>query len=185
MLLLYHQTDSSWFTGTIEYFFAPVFVAFVAYYVFGQFDERKKRKMYSLLGVELLSTLIEEIQTGSTLIKQTLDPNNNNFPNPLPRRSWNGINTISADILLRIYKVTNGIPDKGFPAKQIRIHTKNYFEYIVTNWDEVPMIATKRGNFKNVAMTMSSYDEATTKVLLMLNHVQSLLENNAKRWFPK
>ncbi len=185
MILLCTQTDSSWFTGLIQYFIAPFIVAALAYYLFGLRDEYKRRKKYSILGAELLSTLIEEVNTGKNIIEQTLNPESEILPNPLPRKSWNGISTIQDEILLRIFEVSNGISEIGFPAKEIRIHTKNYFEHIVTNWDAVSMTAVKGQDFKRIAYTMSSFYEATNNVLLMLKHVKDLLEKNAKKTFPK
>lgn len=130
--------------------------------------------------------MIEEVRLGRDLIRNTLDPANNVFPNPLPRKSWNGINTITDEVLLRIFAVSNKIPDVGFPAREIRSHTKNYFDHMVTNWDQVINEAVERRNFKGYAQTnYPSYDQAATGVLEMLEHVRKLLEKNSRRIWPK
>ncbi|MFZ5552576.1 MAG: hypothetical protein ACOZCO_05640 [Bacteroidota bacterium] len=186
MIILCTQTnDSSWLAGFVQYFFAPFAVAAISYYLFGLRDEYKNRRNYSRLGVEQISTLIEEVETGLKLIKETLDPNHHVFPNPLPRKSWSGISTIQDQVLLRILAVCADKPDKGFPSREIRIHCKNYFEHIVTNWDAVIQVAVKGQDYKAIARTMSTYEEATTGVLEMLKNIKHHLSNNIITPFPK
>lgn len=182
ILCIHSESNDFWFGNFMEYFFLPFFVAATSYYLFGRIDENKKRKKYSILGVELLSTFVEEVDAGLKSIKETLNPESIKTPILLPRKSWHGINTISDEILLRIFEVSKGLPDKGFPAQQIRIHLKNYFEHMVTNWDQV---AKSKGMYKQVAQGFSSYEESATKVLEMLVHIRFLLEENAKKKFPK
>jgi enamine deaminase RidA (YjgF/YER057c/UK114 family) len=182
MIILCTERNDVWLSGFIQYFFAPFVVAAVSYYLFGLRDEYKKRKNYSKLGVELISTLIEEVETGRDIIRNTLDPANNKFFGNLPHKSWSGINTIQDEILLRIFAVSEGIPEQGFPARQIRTHLKNYFEHLIPNWETIHT----SGVMANVAaQRFASYDKLATQVLQMLAHIRSLLEQNTNRIFPK
>ena len=182
MIILCTETNDTWLSGFIQYFFAPFIVAAVSYYLFGLRDEYKKRKNFSKLGVELLSTIIEEVETGRNIIRNTLDPSNNKYPGNLPNKSWSGINTIQDEILLRIFAVSENTPEQGFPAKQIRTHLKNYFEHMIPNWET---IHTSGKIPSEAAKLWASYDGIATQVLQMLVHVRSLLEQNTKRLFPK
>jgi hypothetical protein len=178
--------DPNWIQNLTETIIAPFVVAAVTYFLFGKVDELRKRKNYSKLGVAILDTLIEEVKLGRDIIRNTLDPNNRVVPNPLPRKSWNGINTITDDVLLRIFEVSKKSKDVGFPAKEVRSHTKNYFDHMVPNWDLVINEAVQGKDFKAYASArFSTYDKAATGVLEMLDHIKTLLENNSKRIWPK
>ncbi|MFW9876758.1 MAG: hypothetical protein ACFFG0_26995 [Candidatus Thorarchaeota archaeon] len=165
---------------------APLLVASIAYFLFGKLDELKKRKSYSKLGAIIIHSLIEEVKNGRDSIRNILDPKNNSRPVRLPRKSWNGINTISDEVMLRIIELSKRNKDIGFPSVQIRIHTKNYFDHMVTNWDNVVDQANKRNDYKAFAMkAFPKYDEAATSVLDMLENVKSMLENNSRKLIPK
>ncbi len=180
------NNDPSWIQKFAETIFAPFTVAAVTYFLFGKVDELRKRKNYCMLGVAILDTLIEEVKLGRDIIRNTLDPTNNGLPSPLPRKSWNGINTITDEVLLRIFEVSKKSQDVGFPAKAVRSHTKNYFDHMAPNWDQVINEAVQGRNFKAYAQTRySSYDQASTGVLDMLEHIKTLLEENSKRIWPK
>jgi len=179
-------SDPSWIQKLVETILAPFTVAAITYFLFGKVDELRKRKNYSKLGVAILDTLIEEVKLGRDIIRNTLDPTNNVFPNPLPRKSWMGINTISDEVLLRIFEVSKKSPDVGFPARAVRSHTKNYFDHMVPNWDQVINEAVQGRDYKAYAKaTFSSYDQAATGVLVMLEHIKTLLENNSRRIWPR
>lgn len=178
-----HETN--WLQGFSGNFIAPFAVAAVSYYLFGKVDELRKRRNFSRLGVCIIDTLIEEVERGRDSIRNTLDPNNSSFPNYLPRKSWNGINTITDEVLLIILEVTKDIKDEGFPAQEIRIHTKNYFDHIVTNWDQVVDTAKIDPNYKSYFLNLQSYDDAATGVLEMLKHIKKLLQSNSNKIFPK
>lgn len=178
--------DPNWLQAFTENVIAPVIVAAVAYFLFGKIEILRRRRSYSILGVAVLSSLIEEVQNGRNIIRDTLTVNNNVLPNALPRKSWTGINTITDEILLRILAVTKGNKDIGFPATEIRIHTKNYFEYMAVNWDQVVEAARHDPDYKTIVrLQYFTYDEAATGVLNMLENIRGLLEDNSKKWFPR
>ena len=189
MILLCTQTDNTWLNGVTEYFFAPIVVAFVAYYGFGKFEERKNHKMNSLLGVEILTMLMQEVETGIDFLNKSIGPDKTLIHNSLPHKCWNGINTISDDILLRIFVLSKKLPDDERNPKQIRIFTKNYFDIIIESYEKVceDMYITHKGepiSDKNLKFVRHITVESG-KVLEMLRISRSLLEKNAKTLFPK
>ena len=160
----------------------PIAVSAITYFAFGKVDELRKRRNQSKLGASILHTLAEEVKNGRDFIRKTLDPTNTEPPHHLPRKSWLGINTINDEVLLRILAVTKGVTDVGFPAFEIRIHTKNYFDHMTPNWDKV----CENANPKTYATAeCSTYDAAATGVLDMLNHIEKLLDDNSTKMFPK
>lgn len=168
----------------LKNFLMPFLVAIISYYLLSSRAEMISRKNYSLLGAELLSTLIEEVETGKHFIKKALDPKDDSFPYPLPRKSWTGINSIPDEVLLRILRISEGEPLEGFSLNRIRTHCKNYFEHIVVNWDQVYNEANQMRDYKLVAISLASYEDATDNVLKMLVQAQRLLEENSKKCFP-
>ena len=179
-------SETTWTQTFAENVVAPVLVAAIAYFLFGKIDELRKRRSYSKLGIAILNTLIEEVQNGRDSIRNILDPMISTIPNPLPRKSWNGINTIPDEVLLRILEVTKKKKDIGFPSNEIRIHTKNYFDHMTSNWDQVVSVATQGHDFKKYArQNFPKYDKAATGVLDMLKNIKQLLEENSKRLLPK
>jgi hypothetical protein len=57
---------------------------------------------------------------------------------------------------------------------------------MVPNWDLVINEAVQGKDFKSYAIaTFSTYDQAATGVLDMLNHIKTLLESNSKRIWPR
>ncbi len=180
------SNDPTWIQNLIQNVIAPLIVASVAYFLFNMLDELKKRRNNSKLGVAILDTLIEEVRIGRNTIRNILNPLDKSLPNHLPFKSWNGINTITDDVLLRIFEVSKNVTDIGFPAREIRSHTKNYFDHMIPNFEQIIALADGGGDYKTAAkLTFSSYDQAATGVLEMLEHVRSLLEQNSRRIWPK
>ena len=157
----------------------PLCVAVLTYFVFGKWDELKKRRNQSKLGVAVMSTLKEEVEIGLNIMKHvtTIGGSGQDL---LPCKSWQGINTISDGVLIRILEVTKNSPIVGFPSSEIRIHTKNYFDHMVENWNDAcrNRISLRSSNF-------AIYPEAAQKVLSMLENVKSLLEKNSNKLWPK
>jgi hypothetical protein len=188
LLLIYPSLpdETTWLQNLSEDILAPFAVAAISYFLISKVDEYRIRRNYSQLGAAILHTLIEEVEIGRTIIKNTLDPNDNSHPAPLPRKSWNGINTVPDDVLLRILELGKCAPAVGFPTNEIRTHTKNYFDHMVLNWDQVIEIVKQKQNFKGFAkLNFPEYEEAATNVLNMLVHIRGLLLKNSKRVFPK
>lgn len=183
IIICIHETN--WLQNLTQSFLAPFCVAAVSYFLISKVDDLRKRRSYSRLGGAIIHTLMEEVELGRNIIRSTLDPNNNSLPHALPRKSWNGINTVPDEVLLRILELGKHTESVGFPTNEIRTHTKNYFDHMVPNWDEVVALAKQNKNFKGFAqMNYSNYDEAATNVLNMLNHVKGLLDKNSNKTFP-
>jgi hypothetical protein len=183
--------ETTWIQTFIQNVVAPLIVASVAYYLFGLRDELKKRKNYSRLGAAIIQSLIEEVRTGANSIDAILNNKEGNKPILLPRKSWNGINTIPDDVLLRILAFDNQNGD-GFKINEVRIHLKNYFDHMVPNWDYVVEFSKKDIPFRPdinyiiyAKKTFPDYDKAALGVLKMLENIEDLLLKNTKKTFPK
>lgn len=163
----------------------PCVVAFLTYFVFKLFEERKKHKIDSLLGVEVLTMLIEEVKIGQYLIKNTCKPENNLIPDSLPHLCWNGVNTISNDILLRIFEVSKSKSNEEYPEKNIRLYCKDYYEKIIPEWNSaISKVDTIDATY-NFKIRFGERIATVNELILMLTRVRSLLEKNAEKIFPK
>lgn len=129
---------STWIKEIIDKAIIPILVGAISYVLFRGLDERKKRKTYSTLGAIIIDSLIEEVSTGIDIINGTLQRNAQFSRQNLPSKSWSGINTFSDEVLLRIIRVSNGVqPNGSFHPKDIRKHTKNYFDHMCFNWNNL------------------------------------------------
>jgi len=164
--------------SVVDNFALPFAVAVVSYWLFAKNDEYKKRKNYSRLGVAIIDALIEEVQNGLKLLENAKNTGTVSA-DKLPRKSWSGMSTIPDDVLLRILEVSKKIKPIGFHPSEIRIHCKNYFEHMTTNWDGV--ISGKL----SALHYLSTYPEAAKGVLAMLEQTKELLHENSTKLFPK
>lgn len=160
----------------IDNFALPFAVAVITYWLIKKHDERINRKNYSTLGVAIMESLLEEVNNGIKIMK-------NQQLIPLPVKSWNGIMTVSDDVLLRIIGVARNKKSIGFAPKEIRIHCKNYFEFMATNWET----AIKSNSPQNIQslINQGKYVQAAEGVRDMLVQCRDLLEENAKKMFPQ
>jgi hypothetical protein len=161
----------------------PLIVGITTYLLLRKLDDWKKRKSQSKLGAANLSALIKEVQTGIGIIKDSQIPTIT-ASNPLPVKSWNGMSTISDDTLLRILEVSDNVQVKGFSPNDIRIHCKNYFDHMASNWENAITNANWRVNTQNLIVN-GKYIDAATGVLEMLKQSRDLLIENSKKYFPK
>ena len=159
----------------IEKFIIPITIAVITYLLFKKHDEYIKRRQYSILGVAVMESLLEEVKNG-------IDIMNNLRSATLPVKSWDGTKTVSDDVLLRIIAVSEYIRPSGFPPREIRIHCKNYFEHMSTNWEGA--VKQGRAAMHNL-VNNGQYVQAADGVKTMLIECKDLLEENSKRMFPK
>jgi hypothetical protein len=139
-----------------------------------------------MLGAAVCDSLIEELRNGVKMLSDTQKAVAvGQLPTgQLPRRSWNGMQTISDDILERLLCLTKGRANRGFPIQEIRIHLKNYFDHMIPNWDQ----ATSSPQWQSAVqqfLGQCGYVKAAEGVLQMTEDARSLLESNSTRWFPK
>ena len=120
-----------------------------------------------------MESLLEEVNNGINIMK-------NQQLIPLPVKSWNGVTTVSDDVLLRIIAVSRNKKSVGFTPQEIRIHCKNYFEYMATNWET----AIKSNSPQNI-QSLGGYVQAAERVRDMLVQCRNLLEENATKVFTK
>ncbi|MHB8409765.1 MAG: hypothetical protein ACYDHY_17050 [Acidiferrobacterales bacterium] len=101
-----------------------------------------------MLGVIIIESLLEEVRGGLKIMQSTLQRIEMNgcsaalVPKPLvPCASWEGMNTIPDNVLLRIIATADKVEPRGFPPSQVRIHCKNYFVHMGTNFNGCPFDA--------------------------------------------
>lgn len=160
----------------IEKFLIPIAVAVITYWLLKKSDEYIKRRQYSTLGIAIMESLLEEVNNGIDIMTSTQLIQ-------LPVRSWDGVKTVSDDVLLRIIAVSKGIRPVTFPPREIRIHCKNYFEHMSANWSTAIQQAKK--NNLSPLQALGNYVDAAKNVKAMLTQCKELLEENVKKAFPK
>jgi hypothetical protein len=172
--------NSNWDFNVIDNLILPFIVAIIIYWIAGRSDENKRRKNNSILGVVIIESLLEEIDTGVKIFRDTINGQTINPMSP-PRKSWTGMQTIPDDVLLRIIAVSKkeDLKDHWHP-RRIRSHCKNYFEHMCTNWDNA---ITSQTPIQIIKTSYSNYVEAAEGVQKMLNRAKTLLDNNSKKWF--
>lgn len=165
--------------NVIEKFLVPIAVASITYWLFKKNDESIRRRQYSTLGVAIMESLLEEVNNGINIMR------NRNL-NPLPVRSWDGVNTVSDDVLLRIIAVSKDVQPVSFLPREIRIHCKNYFEHMSANWAVAIQRSTPSDDAQlRVLIDHRQYVQAAEGVRAMLTQCRQLLEDNASKIFPK
>lgn len=163
----------------IEKILVPIIVAAITYFLFKMHDECIKRRQYSTLGVAIMESLLEEVINGINIMR-------NQQLNPLPVKSWDGVKTISDDILLRIIAVSKDVQPIDFPPREIRIHCKNYFEHMSDNWaSAIINVSQNRQRQLQSFIDVSLYVQAAEGVKAMLIQCKELLENNSRKTLPK
>ena len=169
--------------GLILNFIFPFLVAVVSYILLNKLDKWKERRNQSILGAVIIESMIEEVEIGYDYINKTLTSEDHMHPGIPPRKSWNGMNTIPNEVLLRIIATTKNIKPKSFPPRQIRTHCKNYFDHMLTNWDTAKNTISLTP-FDYVKSNYPKYGEAAFKVLTMLEQTRDILLFNSKKWLP-
>ena len=172
----------------------PILIALASYAMVDRLGEWKKRRQFSLLGVAIIDTLLEEVLAGTKQMNlafkatQTLgEP----VPNRLPTSSWNGMHTIPDEVLLRIIAASDSASTIGLHPRSIRTHCKNYFAQICTTYNSVLESPDASGHWRTGLVHLLSdlpqggYISAANEVVAMLEATKSLLSKNAKRWLPK
>ena len=168
----------------------PVVIGVLAFLASHSVSSWRDRKRQSLLGTAVCDSLIEEIKNGIALMSQTQQAlNGTQLPTgKLPRRSWAGMQTISDQVLERLLCLSQGRQNRGFPIREIRVHLKNYFDHMISNWDQVTDAATQGLRWQDIAqhyLTQGRYLEAAHRVLEMTEDARKLLDQNSTKWFPK
>jgi hypothetical protein len=174
---------SSWIKDIVDKGIIPLLVGAISYLLFRGLDERKKRKSHSTLGVIIIDCLLEEVGTGIKILQEAFDPKVAFPMTNLPHKSWMGINTLPDEVMLRIISVSKDVKATGsFNPKDIRKHTKNYFDHMCLSWNSALIPGITR---ETMTATFKKYPEAAEGVRKMLVQTKQLLENNSKQLFPK
>jgi hypothetical protein len=168
----------TWIQNTVQNVLFPLLVGGLTYLLVAKLDEWKKRRSYSKLGAAIIESLIEEVKTGIAILDDVQNPQPTATPSLLPKKSWNGMTTIPDEVLLRIIEVSDKVIPKSFHPREIRIHCKNYFEHITSNWEQDLMTG-------KWMLKANRYSIPMRKVLEMLTQTKHLLIMNSKRWMPQ
>ena len=182
--------NSSWIKGIIENALIPFSVGAISYVLFRGLDERKKRKNFSKLGIIIIRSLLEEINTGIDIIKANLPSQTVQLQN-MPSASWININTIPDEVLLRIISISEKVRQNvDYHPRDIRSHTKNYFEHMCVTWGQNVSIVANAINNKtpipsNLHDTAVAFQRPAEHVKILLEQTIQLLDKNSKKWFPK
>ena len=175
--------NPSWLIEIIKSGLIPLIVGTISFLFFRGLDESKKRKTFSTLGTIIMDSLIEEVSNGYEIMKDAVTAKAPKAPSLVPFKSWDGLKTIPDEVMLRIISVSKKAKPIGkFYPKDIRMHAKNYFEYMVSNWNNA---VNERYEPQVFPTTFKIYPESAKGVLDMLFQIKQLLEDNSESWFPK
>jgi hypothetical protein len=142
--------------------------------------EQKRNK--SLLGVAVIDSLMEEVRTGYKILLSAKQMGTTN--QLLPFKTWSGMQTVNDEVLLRIIAVSKDEESHGpFHPREIRTQCKNYFEFLVGNFNKEVSARQPLKPFFNG--TGDKFDESTKGVLDMLQWAKELLEQDANSRKPK
>ena len=163
----------------------------LTYLFTSQIGEWKNRKNISLLGEIVLEGLQEEIRTGIGLMNDLQRWANGTGhdilqPRLLPTASWDGMNTISDDIMLRIIATS-----PPHIANKLRCDCKNYFAHICTNINYTLSRQREIASLlaKDILKYLSSADKGNYLVASQnlyddIEKIKDTLKNNANKLFP-
>lgn len=171
--------------------FVPILVSILTYFFVSLRDEIKKRKNFSRLGVAIIETLLEEVNTGIRIFTEL-----QNFKvedkKPIgipPSASWFGMNTLSDEVLLRVLAVSKSQDQKNhWHPKKIKIHCKNYFDHMVGSLMNLFEAQKNKYGWEIFAKRLvesGKYIEAAEGVRSMLINARDLLEKNTTSLIPK
>jgi hypothetical protein len=173
-------------------FLLPIILGILAFIASNSFNSWRSRRRQSLLGSVILQSFIEEVENGIKILEAVQAMLNSQQPQvmvgTLPRGSWSGIQSVSDELLERIICTTKNKSFSGFPPKEIRIHLKNYFEHMCTNFDSVTNAIALGSNWQVGAQSYimrGKYIDAAKGVLQMLKDAQQLLDKNSEALWPK
>ncbi|MHB8390048.1 MAG: hypothetical protein ACYDBH_10755 [Acidobacteriaceae bacterium] len=138
-----------------------------------------------------MESLLEEVRGGFKIMQDTLQRIEMHGQSAaavlkpeLPGASWEGMNTIPDNVLLRIIATADNVEPRGFPPSQVRIHCKNYFVHMCQNFNNCPFDADLKQLLSSGEQN-SDYIDKTQRVIDMLEQTQELLEENSTRRFPR
>jgi hypothetical protein len=159
-------------------------------FLFQTWSKWQEKRQFSLLGVSIIDSLLEESQAGLHVLQALSQgpflPGDPSFLMLMPHASWYGMETIPNEVLLRIVSVEQK-SQSGLPISEIRTHCKNYFTNICGNVNTtMTHIAEGKPPPPTLQQMASSYLSDTQRVADMLSRAKALLNQNArKKWWPR
>lgn len=184
-----NQEQNSMLSEVLKDFVFPFLVGLTSYVLVAKIDEWKTRKKHSRLGVAIMASLIEEVKNGIGILNH-FEASKDLPTTFIPNKSWSGTATVNDDVLLRIIEVDKDIKHEHYPPTDIRIHCKNYFDMMASQWNSNIMSLEKNTPQQIVIaqaqsmITNGKYLEAAQGVLAMLETTKKLLKNNSNKIIP-
>jgi hypothetical protein len=174
-------TVGDWLSDHTEWV-RPIILGILAFIASNAWATWGTRKRQSRLGAAVCAALIEELQNGIKLMEAVLI---SQAPySQLPQKSWNGMTTISDEVLDRLLSLSEGKPNPGFPIDDIRIHLKNYFDHICINFS-IQFPPGKPLSQQEKDSLQKEYISPAASVLAMVEEARNRLKRNAKSLIPK
>jgi hypothetical protein len=160
----------------------------ITYGLLRYYDEKRKRKDYSKLGVAIIGSFKEEVNTGMKIFNSVLS--GKFATQKVPSASWININTISDEVLLRIICVSENVnPNGKYHPRDIRNLTKNYFEHTCPGWnyliDKNIQNIQLKVNISQIDSDALTFKDFANDIIIMLDQTIDLLKRNSKARFPK
>lgn len=181
-----NSTQEIWIQEIIVSGLLPIVVGIISYLLVAKLDDWKKRRQTSKLGVAVLEGALEEVKNGIKIMSDFLG-NQTEPPRAfLPNKSWHGTTTINDEVLLRIIASSEGVESVSFPPREIRIHLKNYFDFMTREWDKNLLSSTNQSEQITIAQAKNLIEErkfleAANQVKKLIEQTIDLLEKNSKR----
>jgi len=177
----------------------PILIAIITYVLVDRLGEWKSRRNDCKLGIAILDSLLGEIRTGLNLMNSTYAQAQQGAVQPpiglLPSKTWDGMQTITDQVLLRIIATSKDIVARSFRPRAIRNVCKDYFDHMCSNYNAIiNKLLSPPGMTQQIFCTQllgllgpnqGKYLAITQEVIEMLEQTMDLLEQNSKRWFPK
>lgn len=180
-----NSTQEIWLQEILVSGLLPLAVGVISYILVAKLDDWKKRRQTSKLGVAVLEGALEEVNNGIKIMS-AFWKNQSEPPRAfLPNKSWHGTTTINDEVLLRIIASSEGAKSVSFPPREIRIHLKNYFDFMTGEWNK-NLHSDNQPDQITIAKAKDLIEgrkflEAANQVRQLLEQSIELLEKNSKR----
>ena len=155
-------------------------------------EEWVRRRNDSILGAVIIETILEDVRSGLGNMERKLESISSNGLRQLKGQglhlsaaSWAGAKTIPDNVFLRIIATGKGVEATGFPPAEIRSRCRLYFVDIKEALSQHMFDNSLKHQLSSDTGGAKNYIAQTKKVVAMLEQTKALLEENAKRLFPK
>lgn len=155
-------------------------------------EEWERRRSDSILGAVIIETILEDVRSGLGVMETRLEGFSRSGLSKLRGQglllsaaSWTGTNTIPDNVFLRIIATGKDVEPNGFPPAEIRSRCRLYFVDIREALSQPMFDSELQRQLSSDAGGAKDYIALTKKVVAMLEQTKALLEENARRRFPR